>query len=336
MSEIYLSEKDGIPIAYVPKNKKIIYINDSSKDEEIEKCCKKCSKKCEKNVDKICCDYCCFYPCSEDDEINEEDFDLINSIMNNTPLTKKEYRDLEKLKYQIKVNRNKVKTNPKYNSLKKCLNKNKPKEILLTGNECINVIPNIDTREVCYVAGASGSGKSTWISNYAKEYIKLFPDNKIFLFSRVDDDKCLDELNPNRILMDESLIKDPIHPSELSNSLVVFDDTDTIPDKKLKDALNNLKRDVLEIGRHENIYVCITSHMIANYKETRTVLNEAHLIVFFPSSGSTYQITYMLKQYFGLNKNQIDKILHLPSRWVCAKRTFPQCVLYEKGVYLLS
>jgi|SRR5271170_96404 len=192
------------------------------------------------------------------------------------------------------------------------------------------------TRQCLFVAGPAGSGKSTYISKYAQEFQKMYPNKKVFVFSRLNEDEPIDILDPIRIQIDDELLEDPINPDELEDSLVIFDDTDTIPDKQLNEAIRKLKNDLLETGRHQNVYVLISSHLMTNYKETRTVLNECHSITFFPSAGSSHQITYCLKNYFGLSKDQINKIMSLPSRWVSIYKNFPQYVLYSKGIYLLS
>jgi hypothetical protein len=197
-------------------------------------------------------------------------------------------------------------------------------------------LPRINGRECLYVCGPSESGKSTYIGKYAQEYKQVFPNNNIYVFSRLSEDEPIDELDPTRIEINNELIQDPIQPSELSNSLVIFDDTDTIPDKKLNEAIQKLKNDLLETGRHNDVHVITSSHLVTNYKETRKVLNECNSITFFPSSGSAHQITYCLKNYFGLNKQQINHILALPSRWVTIYKNYPQYVLYSKGIYLLS
>jgi hypothetical protein len=66
------------------------------------------------------------------------------------------------------------------------------------------------------------------------------------------------------------------------------------------------------------------------------MLNEATTVCFFPRAGSTYHIKTYLTKYVGLEKNQIKKILNLPSRWVALYRSYPMYVLYEKGIYLLN
>ena len=39
-----------------------------------------------------------------------------------------------------------------------------------------------NTRQVLYVSGASGSGKSYYASNYIKEYVKMFPKNTVYIY----------------------------------------------------------------------------------------------------------------------------------------------------------
>jgi len=222
-----------------------------------------------------------------------------------------------------------------YNKAKKKAEEKSKKELILHEGEIIP-IPNSKARECSYVCGPSGSGKSTYISKYAKEYKKIFPKKKIYVFSRLENDETIDLLHPVRVIIDDDLVNDPINPSELEDSLVIFDDTDTISDKNQYEAIRKLKEDLLETGRHNNIYVVISSHLMTNYKETRKILNECHNITFFPKAGNTQQINYCLKNYMGLNKKQIEEFLHLPSRWVTVYRHYPQYILYSKGIKLLS
>jgi len=199
-------------------------------------------------------------------------------------------------------------------------------------------VPNIEGREAPYIAGPSGSGKSTYAGKYIQYYKKLFPNNQIYVFSRKPSDPAIDHLYPNRIMIDESLVTEPIDIlSELADgALVLFDDCDTIQNDKVKKAVSKIKNDILETGRAAEIYIVTTSHLVNpnERKDSRTILNECHSLTIFPKSGSAYQIKYALKNYFGLSKNQIDEILSLPSRWVTIFKSYPQCVLYEKGCYI--
>ena len=162
----------------------------------------------------------------------------------------------------------------------------------------------------------------------------MFKDDDIYLFSSITHDKALDKHDPTRIILDNDLINDPIEPSELENSLVIFDDTDTIRERNMRKYLEVLRDWLLEQGRHFKIRMLITSHLLSNYSSTRRILNEATGVVVFPKSGSgTYHIKNFLKTYCGFDKSQIKKFVNLPSRWVMVYRSYPQYVIYEKGCY---
>jgi hypothetical protein len=197
-------------------------------------------------------------------------------------------------------------------------------------------IPNDKEVERLYIAGPSGSGKSTYAAEYISQFLKMFKGRKFYIFSRLNEDDILDKLDPIRIIINNELIRKPIQPKELMKSIVLFDDIDTIPDKQLTENVRKLRDDLLETGRHEEIYTVSTSHQLMNYKQTRTLLNESTSVTFFPQSGSSYHIKRFLREYCGLDKPQIKKILGLPSRWITISKTFPMYVLYSTGCFLLS
>lgn len=198
--------------------------------------------------------------------------------------------------------------------------------------------PTMKTREVIYVAGPSGSGKSTYAAKYIENYKKLNPDKDIFVFSRLDNDPAIDKLYPSYVKLDKSLIDNPIDiTKELKDGcLVLFDDCDTITDEKVKKAVSKLKNDILETGRHMNIYIVNTSHLINpnDKKDGRTIMNECTSLTIFPKSGSSYAIKYALEKYFGLHKKIIEKILKLPSRWVTIFKNYPITIMYENGIFI--
>lgn len=199
----------------------------------------------------------------------------------------------------------------------------------------LDPIPNPEKRECLYIAGPSGSGKSTYASHYIKKFKIMFPKRKIYVFSRLNEDEEIDKHKPIRILLNEELLEDPISTEELKNSLCLFDDIDTIQNKQIKNCVKSLLEDILETGRHQNIYCIVTSHLMTNYKDTRIVLNESTSITFFVKSGDTYFIRQYLQKYGGLSKKQIDDILALNSRWVTLYKHYPKYILYQRGCYLL-
>lgn len=259
------------------------------------------------------------------EEIPYDEMEIIEEIISKKLKSKKDTLNKKKLINKIMKNK----------TLKEKYTKNKIGKEIKLDNGYMQPIPNTKTRDVIYVCAPSGSGKSTYISNYAKEYKKIFPNNKIYVFSRLTEDKPIDELKAIRIEINNALVLNPILPEELENSLVIFDDIDTLRDKRQKDAIMALKDDLLQVGRHMTISLLITSHLMTNYKETRIVLNEAQQIVIFPHSGSDNSIKYVLKAYVGLDKDDINKILKLGSRWVTVYKTAPQAILYSYGAYII-
>ena len=196
-------------------------------------------------------------------------------------------------------------------------------------------------RDLVYIAGPSGSGKSTFAVNLINRFMRVYPKYPFYLFSRTHhkDDPAFKGMRVNQVMLDESLISDPIDiTKELTDgSIVLFDDINTVQDDKIKKAINKLLEDILEVGRKLRIWCVITNHLvIPNEKKiARTVLNELKKIVVFPKSGSSQQISYALKQYFGLSKKQIEDIIQLPSRWVLVSKSYPMYVTHERGIYIL-
>lgn len=184
--------------------------------------------------------------------------------------------------------------------------------------------------------GPTGSGKSYLIGKYIEKYKKHFKNNKIYLFSDKPEDPALDkkEYKVIRIALNDQLYNDPIQADELANSLVIFDDIDSISDKNIRKAVYSLKDQILKRGRSLKIYELVTVHN-TEYGETRTDLANSTGVYFFPKMGAPKTVKYVLENYFGLDSKAIKKIMSLPSRWVYVNKLAPNYVLYELGCYVI-
>jgi hypothetical protein len=241
-----------------------------------------------------------------------------------------------------------------YNITKKKIKKKLSTNIELGPGERFEILPQ-KLAECLMVCGPSGSGKSTYCANYYRHYCNMINNGllegdkgmiegkpRLFVFSRVSEDDCIDKLKPLRIKLDEQLIHEPIEPKELRDSCVLFDDIDTIGSdtkkegKMLREAVIDLRDKLLEARRHDNITMLCTSHQIFNYKSTRTMLLECDSITFFTKSSGIYHIKRLLKEQIGLTKDNINKILLLPSRWVTIYKKFPQYVIHEHGAFIIE
>jgi hypothetical protein len=203
------------------------------------------------------------------------------------------------------------------------------------------ITPRFDMVERILICGQSGSGKSTIASNWIKDYLSI-KDKDVFLLSRVEEDKPLDEI---KLLQRVDLKQFSVSPEEFAlngldteefkNSIVILDDIDTITDKKIFNNVIALRDDMLETGRHNDITMLCITHVLFQNKNSKKPLNEATGVVLFPRSGSKYHIRRYLKEYCGLEEKQIARIMNLNSRYFYISRTYPNYVVSEREVFLL-
>jgi hypothetical protein len=203
-----------------------------------------------------------------------------------------------------------------------------------TDSETLCVYPSKNSERV-FVAGKSGSGKSTFTAQYIREYTEMYPKRNVFLISTHEEEKAYRILPINQIPLDETFLEKPPSLTDLTQSLVVFDDTDNLQDKDLQRAVQSLNNDLLANGRKYEIHVITLAHQLMDYSRSRTLLNEANRVVFF-NGGSAYHVQRYLKVYAGLQPKQIRRILDSRSRWTCMGLTIPNYVVTEHEVYVLK
>lgn len=194
-----------------------------------------------------------------------------------------------------------------------------------------------NTRQILYVSGASGSGKSYYTSNYMKEYNKKFPKNPIYIISSLTEDKQLDKIkNTKRIKLDEKFYNTPFTIDDFKNCLVVYDDTEMISNELIQNKITNIKNLILTTGRHTNTFLIITSHNTNAGHQTKLTLLESHCITLFLNTMGHKSLKYTLETSFGMDRKQIEKIKSLKnkSRWITIIRTIPITVMYEKGILI--
>lgn len=192
-------------------------------------------------------------------------------------------------------------------------------------------------RDILYITGASGSGKSTFTVGYLEQYKKKYPKNPIYVFSALKEDETLDKVKGlKRIKIGPNLVAEPITIDDLKDSCCVFDDIDVIGDKKQREAVYRTLNEILECGRHSATSCLVTNHLPTNKGDTRRVLNEAHVVVYFPHSGSVRGINYLLQDYVGLSKIEIDGIKRLPTRWCAIFKNYPQIIMTERNMWFVG
>ena len=143
-------------------------------------------------------------------------------------------------------------------------NLNPKKEIFLKGTE--KLLPLMNRQEGgfpnrVFIAGGTLQGKSYIASKLAGDYHKIFPKNKIILFSWVTDDENYQNLAKlkmfHKMRIDETILDNPISLDELHDSVCIFDDIEHFPDKEIRNELERLRDSCVNAGRHANIDVIV-------------------------------------------------------------------------------
>ena len=115
----------------------------------------------------------------------------------------------------------------------------------------------------------------------------------------------------------------------------IFDDTDCIADKKIRQAVITLLDPCLEVGRHWKLTVLITFHVASDKHTTRKMLNESQYYVFFPHSF-TKSVKYVLQNYFDIEDKMMKHVKRPNSRWVLIWKKFPMSWASEHELGLLN
>jgi hypothetical protein len=209
-------------------------------------------------------------------------------------------------------------------------------KIELDDEGLFELLPNPDPkrREVWYIAGQSGSGKSWIAKQLALFYHKLFPKRGIYLISKLEKDETLDALKFLKRIPIQSFVEDYPRLEEFRETMCIFDDYDTLTGDAEK-VITKIIDDLAIMGRHECVTILALSHYLTNYKKTRLLLNEATHIVVYPLSTSYHALRYLLKNYIGVDEEDIKRHKKLGSRWLMYAKGFPQFMISQRDAELL-
>jgi Cdc6-like AAA superfamily ATPase len=221
--------------------------------------------------------------------------------------------------------------------------------VALESSEKLHLLPNTgEHRQTLYVAGRSGSGKSYFTAQYMRDWLRYNPKKTgrvIYIFSSLTSDKVFDDIikshpdQVHRVTVDKALIENPINlDTEIEHgSMLIFDDIDVLPTKERK-YIASLIMGVLQIGRHFNLSVVITSHLInggIDRNASRIIHSESHYTVLFPNGLARTHLNYYFENYAGISKDQQALLLKQRSRAVIISKTYPAFGLTEKKIFPL-
>lgn len=207
------------------------------------------------------------------------------------------------------------------------------------------LIPRENDRNVLYIIGASGSGKSYFIAQYIRNLLKFKPKlrKNIYLFSQKDEDEALDSIKignkrvVKRVVMDDSFASEPFDINQYKDCVFIFDDYDSI-DKRQKNLITKIHTIInqsLMVGRKLGCECIISGHLGARGTETSVLLSEAQNIVWFKSL-ETRPKKYLLENYTAIKPKQIENLDKLKGRWICYSKTHPKCIISEREIVLIE
>ena len=210
-------------------------------------------------------------------------------------------------------------------------------ELTLDDEGMFEILPNPskEKREVVYICGQSGSGKSYFAKTYADYYKKLFPSRNVYLISELAEDKTLDVLKFLKRLSLESLIEDPPNLKEFHDCLVIFDDFDSLAPKANKFVLSLIDKLAI-MGRHTCTSMMVLSHYTTNYAKTRLILSEATHIVVYPTTTAFAALKHLLENHAGVDVEDLKRHRDFGSRWICYFKGFPTFCIAQRDAELLN
>jgi hypothetical protein len=215
-------------------------------------------------------------------------------------------------------------------------NKKSFDKLTLQSGSYFKPMPVGDCFSVNYCYGQSGSGKSYYCNMYCENYLKLYPENKVYLITHPEapDDPAFEDLDYKRLKISKFIDNPPLL-EDFNDSLVIFDDYENIKPKELNEIVHKLIDDIASLGRKRHISCFCISHLSTNYKKTKLLLSEANQITCYMHTAAKSQVDYLLKSYGNCDQDQIKYLRSLPSRWITVNK-FPFSYISESETGLLS
>ena len=205
-----------------------------------------------------------------------------------------------------------------------------------------NIAPSTDPdkREIIYICGPSGSGKSYIAKCYGEMYQKLYPDRKVYLVSKLEQDDTIDSMEPQAERIDIYELMQTWNINSYNNCLFIMDDYDTFGKEEGKFLLNVIE-DICTMGRKHTedqgaISMLLLTHRLTNYSKTRNIFLECTGFIIYPMMTNYYSLNYLLKKYLGLDDETVKNLRQMGSRWVyISQGMYPNYMLSEHEAKLL-
>lgn len=203
------------------------------------------------------------------------------------------------------------------------------------------------TNQIVTAFASSGAGKSYAINDILMRNPAI-QDNEtvpaVILFSSVGADDP--SYAPIRNWMGEKYFwKDPkdLEPTDLmvshyeKKSVLIFDDVNSIANKRTRERVIAFRDNCLEVARHRSLVIISSSHLMHDRTRTQKLRNSSAYFVLFPRN-SVKPILDCLEHMFAMGRHQrndLVKKLKREARMQFLRVDTPSYVVNEKRVMLL-
>ena len=204
-------------------------------------------------------------------------------------------------------------------------------------------------RSTIYISGASGKGKSYLINEISEMYHALFPNNKLYFFTKNDwtEDRSLNKDLYEFVDVDKfiehyrtaDMLKQFLLTKEFNNSFFIFDDIGAL-EKISKEAAHTLQTVIdiiLENKRKAKVSIAILSHIPTNYKKTSLLIREMKQYYLFPGNLQA-KSDRIIDTYLGLSKKEIERIVDedsVDTTWLCVDNE-RRIIFTQRQIYFLK
>jgi hypothetical protein len=219
--------------------------------------------------------------------------------------------------------------------------------VSLSVGSSFELLPQTDPtgeRQVGYLAGPAGCGKSFAAAQYAQKYHALYPKRPIFFWTANDisadrawasllKKKALTLLDP-KTLFDAPMDVARDFPTDEGGSLSIWDDCIDAYSGKQEKAVLLAVQNQLQLGRKFGQSVLVISHELTNYSKTRAILHDSHWVCVFPALCPPHSLKFFLNK-IGVDEKMIGEMRKWGRACYISMRA-PQWAVSENTARLLT